>query len=277
MPKIELLNVDCMLYMATLPDKAFDLGVPDPNYGIKESSGKNNSRGSYRVAKYSGTKNTKGACIPSTQFKAKDWDEKPVTSEYFYALKRCTKNQIIWGANYYEFIGQIHKTPRREVLHKWLVDHPIGWIVWDKDNGDTDFNDYELAWTSFDNPTKVFKYTWNGMMQGDMKNKEKRIHPTQKPKQLYKWLLHNYFKPGDRILDTHLGSGSSAIAAHQMGFDFVGCELDLDYYNAAVKRFNEQTMQQSLFGSDSNPLNSCQPQRGKDDTNTEDYQNGLLY
>jgi len=234
---------DCVEVMKGFDDNQFDLAIVDPPYGIGESRGKNNNRGSYRVSKYSGTKNTTGACIPSTQFKAKDWDDKPITSEYFYALTRCTKNQIIWGANYYEFIGQIYKTPRRKVLHKWLVDHPIGWIVWDKDNGDTDFNDYELAWTSFDNPTKVFKYTWNGMLQGDMKNKEKRIHPTQKPVKLYEWLLKNYAEIGHKILDTHLGSGSSRIASDKAGLDFTGIEIDKEYFDLSENRFKQYKSQ----------------------------------
>jgi site-specific DNA-methyltransferase (adenine-specific) len=120
------------------------------------------------------------------------------------------------------------------------------WIVWDKLNT-CNFADCELAYTSFKTAVRKFSFMWNGMMQGDMKNKEIRIHPTQKPVQLYNWLLHNYAKPGQRILDTHLGSGSSAIAAHYFGVDFVGCELDKDYYKAAVERFALSTAQQTLF------------------------------
>ncbi len=119
-------------------------------------------------------------------------------------------------------------------------------LVWDKDNSGN-FADCELAWTSFNTAVRLFKYRWNGLLQQDMKNKEERIHPTHKPISLYKWLLRDYAKPGDKILDTHLGSGSSAIAAHGMGFDFVGCELDKDYYDAALKRFAEQTMQIKMF------------------------------
>ena len=125
----------------------------------------------------------------------------------------------------------------------------MGWIVWDKDNGTTKFSDAELAFSSFDRALRIWKYTWNGMIQGDMKNKELRIHPTQKPVKLYEWLLTNYAKPGQRILDTHLGSGSSAIAAHYFGVDFVGCELDTDYYNAAKKRFEQATAQLAMFGA----------------------------
>jgi len=237
-----------MDYMRTLEDKAFDLAIVDPPYGIGESKGKNNSRGSSNVfGKYRGTKNTTGKAIPATQFKVKDWDSKPADRQYFNSLQQSSFNQIIWGANYYDFITNPFKTPRRNDIIKWIKNNPVGWIVWDKENGDTDFNDFELAWTSFKVPTQIFNFMWNGMLQGDMKNKEKRIHPTQKPVALYKWLLHNYAKPGDRILDTHLGSGSSAIAAHYGGFEFVGCELDKDYYDAACKRFKEQTAQLSLL------------------------------
>jgi site-specific DNA-methyltransferase (adenine-specific) len=123
----------------------------------------------------------------------------------------------------------------------------MGWIVWDKDNGTTKFSDCELAFSSFDVALRKFFYTWNGMLQGDMKNKEVRIHPTQKPIKLYQWLLENYAKPGQKILDTHLGSGSSAIAAHYFGVDFVGTELDKDYYDAACKRFELATAQTTLF------------------------------
>jgi site-specific DNA-methyltransferase (adenine-specific) len=119
-------------------------------------------------------------------------------------------------------------------------------LVWDKDNSG-DFADCELAWTSFDTSVRKFRYRWNGMLQEDMKNKEFRIHPTQKPRQLYKWILKNYAKEGDKILDTHLGSGSSRIAAYQMGYDFTGYEIDKEYYEAQEKRFKNAIMQQDMF------------------------------
>ena len=121
------------------------------------------------------------------------------------------------------------------------------WIVWDKDNGKNDFADCELAWTSFKSAVRKFKFRWQGMLQGDMANKEIRIHPTQKPVALYTWLLQNYAKPGDKILDTHLGSGSSRIAAYDLDFDFVGCEIDPDYFKAQEERFKAHTAQESLF------------------------------
>jgi site-specific DNA-methyltransferase (adenine-specific) len=218
MPNIELLNMDCMEYMAGLPDKAFDLAVCDPPYGIGESGDKNASRTKLAIAK---------------DYKAfAGNDLEPPSLEYFRELQRVSKNQIIWGANH--FIDRISLPSSC-------------WIVWDKVTGNSDFADSELAWTSFKTAVRNFRFQWSGMLQGDMKNKELRIHPTQKPVKLYEWLLTNYGKQGQRILDTHLGSGSSAIAAHNLGFDFVGTELDEDYYNAACKRFKQHTAQASLL------------------------------
>jgi len=153
------------------------------------------------------------------------------SGDYFAELSRVSVNQIIWGGNYYN----IHL--------------PVGkqWIFWDKGTEATQWGDGELAFTSFTGAIKKFAFDWNGMIQGDMKNKEHRIHPTQKPVKLYQWLLDNYAKKGQRILDTHLGSGSSAIAAHYFGCEFVGIELDEDYFNAASKRFEQMTRQDVLF------------------------------
>lgn len=207
---IELLHIDCMEYMATLPDKAFDLAVVDPPYGIGE--GGNNTSRHHSQAKY----------------KESNWDKEPPKKEYFIELQRVSKNQIIWGANH--FISRIP------------FDSPC-WLYWHKDRYG-DFADGELAWTSFKTAVRTYKFTWDGFRK---QIHQDRIHPTEKPINLYKWILHNYAKPNDRILDTHLGSGSSAIAAHYGGFDFVGCELDKDYYDAACKRFKEQTKQLTLL------------------------------
>lgn len=212
---------DCMEYMATLPDKAFDLAIVDPPYGIDAAE----------VFGGEKRKSGKGVAMKSA-FDKKSWDISTPNSDYFKELFRVSVNQIIWGANY---MNQ-HLPPS------------MGWIVWDKDNGTTKFSDCELAYSSFEQALRRFRYTWNGMIQGDMKNKEQRIHPTQKPVKLYEWLLTNYAKPGQRILDTHLGSGSSAIAAHYMGYEFVGCELDPDYYQSACNRIRKQTAQVSMFG-----------------------------
>jgi len=217
---VELLHIDCMEYMKGLEDNAFELAIVDPPYGIGES-GKTNS--------------TRSCIAESKDYKSFAGDDLLAPdSDYFDQLKRVSKNQIIWGANHF-----IDNLP-------FMCNSPC-WIVWDKDNGANDFADCELAWGSFKTAVRRYKFTWHGMIQGNMKKKEHRIHPTQKPVSLYNWLLTNYAKEGDKILDTHLGSGSSAIAAHYGGFDFVGCELDEDYYRASVERFNNETKQESLF------------------------------
>ena len=217
---LDLRNCDNMELMGEFEDNHFDLAIVDPPYGIGESGKTNKTRSILAISK-----NYK-------PFSGEDL-EAP-NSLYFDELKRISKNQIIWGANHF-----IDNLP-------FNVSSPC-WIVWDKDNGKTDFADSELAWTSFKSAVRNFSFKWQGMLQQDMKNKEFRIHPTQKPKALYKWLLQNYAKEGDKILDTHLGSGSIAIACHEMGFDLVGCELDTDYYNAMMERIELETRQQDLF------------------------------
>ena len=218
-PRIGLLNVDCMEYMATVPDKYFDLAIVDPPYGI--SADKKNS---------TNIKQSKKSATNSKYYGIQTWDMDVPTMEYFIELFRVSKEQIIWGVNYYPF----------DFLSG-------GRIYWDKCVTMPTYSDGELAYCSLLNSIKSVKTAWHGMIQDNMKNKEKRIHPTQKPVSLYRWLLHNYAKEGQKILDTHGGSMSSAIACHQMGFDLTLCELDKDYYEAGVKRFKEQTMQQSLF------------------------------
>ena len=218
---IKMLNMDCMEYMRTLPDKYFDLAIVDPPYGINAA----NTFGGEERKSGNGAAN-------KTAFEKKDWDLNVPDKSYFDELMRVSKNQIIWGANY---------------MSNFLPPS-MGWIVWDKDNGTTKFSDAELAFSSFDRALRIWKYTWNGMIQGDMKNKEVRFHPTQKPVKLYQWLLQNYAKPEFKVLDTHLGSGSSAIAAHYFGVaEFVGTELDEDYCKACCERFENATAQEALF------------------------------
>lgn len=217
MPVSEVFNEDCLIGMSRYPDKYFDLAIVDPPYGINEDGMSNKSRGKLTKPK---------------DYGIKDWDHEPPPQIYFDELIRVSKNQIIWGANH--FISRIpYNSPC--------------WIVWDKVNGETDFADCELAWTSFDTAVRKLTFNWNGMWQQDMKNKEKRIHPTQKPVHLYKWILDKYAQPNNKILDTHLGSGSSRIAAYKLGFDFAGFELDSDYFTASEKRFKEQTAQLTLL------------------------------
>lgn len=211
-------NMDCMDLMAQYPDKHFELAIVDPPYGIGESGGTNKTRGALAVSK--DYKPFAGNDLESPKY------------EYWKELFRVSRNQIIWGANHF-----ISKIPFDSSC----------WIVWDKENGATDFADSELAWTSFKTAVRNFRFRWQGMLQGNMANKESRIHPTQKPVALYKWLLQNYAKPGDKILDTHGGSMSIAIACHQMGFDLTLSELDKDYYEAGIKRVKAETAQQDLF------------------------------
>lgn len=198
---IELLNIDCMDYMATLPDNAFDLAIVDPPYGVDINS-------SGRLGWIGGRKK---------------WDLEIPNDKYFKELDRVAKNKIIWGGNYFNL-------PATRCF-----------LIWDKQQPENvSFASCEYAWTSFNKSAKTYYQRPQNLDKG-------RIHPTQKPVKLYEWLLHNYAKPGQRILDTHLGSGSSAIAAHYFGVDFVGCELDEDYYNAAKKRFDMVTAQTTLF------------------------------
>lgn len=195
-----------MACMAEYPDKYFDLAIVDPPYGIGEGSKKIHSR-HHSQKKY----------------KAKDWDKSAPELEYFKELRRVSKHQIIWGANHF-----ISKIP---------IDSSC-WIVWDKDVYG-DFADCELAWTSFKTAVRKFKFTWNGFRQGySHYEKEDRIHPTQKPTALYKWILKNYAEPGFKILDTHVGSASSLIACEEMGFEYVGYELDPEYYQKACERID---------------------------------------
>jgi len=224
--------MDCMDYMRGLPDKAFDLAIVDPPYFEGP-----NKPGFYRNGKFSST------LVPAGEYRElKHWDVPG--PEYFKELQRVSCNQIIWGANHF--------------ADRFKSDGP-GWIVWDKENGASSFADAELAYSSFDKAVRIFRYRWNGMIQGSHGNKalnEKRIHPTQKPVKLYEWLLTNYAKAGQRIIDTHLGSGSSAIAAHNLGFEFVGMDKDFDHYEGASQRLKEHQAQQVLFEPNAVPVQS---------------------
>ena len=211
-----LYRMDCMDYMATLPDKAFDLAIVDPPY----------------FADY-GKQNYTGNDVSTTGIKRQtnkinEWGVPD--ANYFNELHRVSKNQIIWGINYYARFTD-----------------SVGRIVWDKKNDLSTFSKAEIASHSFGLRVDMFRYEWNGMLQGDMKNKEQRIHPTQKPVKLYEWLLTNYAKHGQRILDTHLGSMSSVIACLNMGYEITGCELDEDYFLSGIKRVEQSQKQGVLF------------------------------
>ena len=201
--------------MAKYPDKYFDLAIVDPPYGIGYDVMQNNIAGSYRVQNRGTWK----------QYKKTDWDSKIPGEGYFLELMRVSKYQIVWGGN---FFGM----PKSKC-----------WLIWNKIQRDNRA-DAELAWTNFDKPTKLFDYSRADAYINDC---DMKIHPTQKPVKLYEWLLKNYAKPEDKILDTHLGSGSIAIACHNMGFDLVGYEIDKYYYEDAKKRLEEHQRQIQMF------------------------------
>jgi len=207
MPDIQLIHGDSLQALKGYGDNHFDVAIVDPPYGL-------------------GKRTTDGGTKRNTQTKfMKDirrtnWDDNTPSKEYFTELKRVSKNQIVWGGNYFE-------------LHSYRT-----FVVWDKMTYVPTMSQVEIAVTSFDSPARLVKIN---------SNQSNRIHPTQKPVALYKWLLENYTKEGDLILDTHLGSGSIAIACHYMNRNLIGYEIDKEYYDAACKRFKEQTKQISLF------------------------------
>src|SRR5690606_38784385 len=187
-------NEDCMIGMKRYPDKFFELAIVDPEFGI----GIGNSP----------------RLVTDKGLEAKSWDDKPIDPAYFVELFRVSREQIIWGGNYYQLPANKHC------------------VIWDKMQPEAmSFGMFDYAWTSFDGSNKIFRYK--------VQNEKDKIHPTQKPVALYKWLLKNYAKPGDKILDTHMGSQSSRIAAFDMGFDYYGWEIDPDYFAAGNKRFEQ--------------------------------------
>ncbi len=236
---IEILLVDCMEYMANLQDDAFDLAIVDPPYGINSvgmSMGQNLHRSDGWHRSKSTAQKSKRGRLNSGGGKLKqrllnrseiDWDNEAPTPEYFEELFRVSKNQIIWGGNYFGL------PPTRCVL------------CWDKRQPWENFSQWEMAWTSFDRPAALFSYSNTGGA-----NTEIKTHPTQKPTALYRWLLSKFAKDGYRILDTHLGSGTHAVACADMpliGVDFVGCERDPVYYQQALERLSLATAQQRMF------------------------------
>jgi site-specific DNA-methyltransferase (adenine-specific) len=210
---INITNEDNMALMARYKDKHFDIAIVDPPYGL-----------GYRLVK-GGAKGGMGTMRNLADEKVTTWDDKIPPPEYFTELQRVSKNQIIWGGNY--FLDYLGKTD--------------GFVVWDKMNGTNPMSDAELAWQNIKGTTRMFR--WHHF-SGERTTK---MHPTQKPIQLYKWLLTNYAKEGDKILDTHLGSGSSAIACHDLGFELTACELDKQYFDKAMKRLTDHQKQLKLL------------------------------
>ena len=207
MSEINLYNMCNLEFMKTVPDNYYDLGIVDPPYGININ---------HNIGRRKGEK--------SSNHKKVLWDSEPPKQEYFNELFRVTKNQIIWGANH--FIDKMAK-------------NSSCWLMWNKGFSEkVTFAQFELAWTSFDTTCKKFDKN---------PNQKIKIHPTQKPVNLYKWLLNNYAKKGDKILDTHFGSLSIGIACHDLGFDLDACELDKDYFEAGKKRLDEHRSQGQFF------------------------------
>lgn len=209
-----LYNIDCIKGMKTFPDNYFDLAIVDPPY-------------MENINEYMGMQKRMGGVAKTKTYQNVEFFKKP-DKEYFIELKRISKNQIIFGVNHYEyFFG-------------------CGRIIWDK-NVTGQYNHAEIAYQSTSNSIRIFKYTWNGMLQENMKDKEQRIHPTQKPIQLYKWILRNYAQPNFKIIDTHVGSGSSIIAFIDFKCEWIGFEIDKDYYDGAMKRIKIHKQQMKLF------------------------------
>jgi len=211
--KITITNEDNMQLMSRYEDNHFDLAIVDPPYGIKRDGQEETF-----------TKNRKHK---RKHHKQKQWDSARPNKKYFDQLKRISKHQIIWGANYFV---------------EFLNDSTMGWIFWYKGQQGLSMSDGEIAYTSFQKATRQININ-----RGYIAKNGGSIHPTQKPVKLYEWLLMNYAKEGNKILDTHLGSGSIAIACHNRGFELTACELDKEYYEASIKRINQQIAQQRLF------------------------------
>ena len=199
---------DCLDLMKEMDDNSVDFVLTDPPYGIGECGAKNHSRGSL---------------CESTKYAPKDWDFEKPSSEYFKEIQRISKNQIIFGGNYFA-----------DVLPASSC-----WLVWDKDNSDNDFADCELCWTSFKTAVRIYKHRWNGMLQEDMKHKEKREHPTQKPEKLIRKIIEDYSEEGQTIFDPFLGSGTTAVACINTGRNFIGIEKDADYFKIAQRRIKD--------------------------------------
>lgn len=219
-------NEDNMELMARYEDNYFDLAIVDPPYGIDADKSQNKAAEN-RIKSNGKNKSGRGW----KQYKVTNWDSAVPKDEYFEELFRVSKKQIVWGGNYFNYL--------------WAYSNSF--IVWNKMQRDFSLADGELAWYSIKNKAmRIFDFSRGGALADNNKNGG-RLHPTQKPVKLYEWLLMNYAKDGDKILDTHLGSGSIAIACHNLGFDLTACELDTDYYNAAMKRINEHKQQARLF------------------------------
>jgi site-specific DNA-methyltransferase (adenine-specific) len=235
--KSEVFNEDCKTGMRKFPDKYFHLAIVDPPYGI--------NFGTYNRT----NKDSQGNRFKANKYHHGNWDTSTPDDEYFFELKRVSENQIVWGGNYFiQLAGK--PTPNLKTageFRSYIKESDQNWIFWHKQNPVPNFADGELAWISMEGQGKEFPFKYYGNLEGNT-SAETKIHPTQKPIKLYEWLLDTYAKPGFRILDTHLGSGSHRIAAHNRGFEFTGFEISGEYYEEAQKRFHNAIKQLDLFG-----------------------------
>ena len=214
-------NIDCLEFMKQVPDDYFDLVLTDPPYGID-------------IGKMSYTNSINGGVAKRNDYKEhnKDWDKKIPSAEIFKEIQRVSKNQIIFGGNYFTEI----------------LEPTSSWLIWDKrveDKYSNDFSDCEMAWTSFKKPSKIYRFLYSGMIQQDMKNKDKRYHPSQKPSALFKNIARDYTEDNFKVFDPFIGSGTTAVACKSLGLDWCGCELEKDYVDIANKRL--EAVQGSLF------------------------------
>jgi len=237
---LDLRRMDNMELMREFPDKHFDLAIVDPPYGINYAK---RGDGSGSLSKHRWKNHER-----------KEWDSEPPPPEYFEELRRVSVNQVIWGANHF-----IDRMPLKSPC----------WVMWDKIQ-EFSLADFELAWTSFSSPARSFRFSRG---EATIEKKGQAIHPTQKPVALYRWLLANYAKPGQKILDTHLGSMSSVIACIEAGFHITGCELDEDYFNAGIARVKKHLEQQTFPFLKTTTLPSC----GMADKRIEDFQVDLPF
>lgn len=211
---IDLYHGDCLGYMQSLENNSIDLIITDPPYGLNEWVGRKKGRSRLAIA---------------SEWGNQPWDNKIPDPEYFTEMFRISNNQVIFGGNYFAH----------------LLPPSAAWLVWDKDNSGN-FADVELAWTSFKTAARIFKYRWNGMLQGNMKQKEKRVHPTQKPTPLMEWVISNYSKESDIIFDPFMGSGTTGVACMNFNRSFIGVEKEKQFYTIAKNRI-ESAKQQLNF------------------------------
>jgi site-specific DNA-methyltransferase (adenine-specific) len=241
----EAFKTDRMTFMSKLADRSYTIGSVDPVYSIDGNSHRNNE--------------SRGKATKSKRYHNALWYQEKTGGKYFAELKRVTENQIIFGANYFPSIcGAEFKTPRRDKYEQFIEEHPTNWIIWDKVNSTSSFNDCELIWVSFPVPTEIFYFMWSGMMQGkscidgltmngNKHKNQKRIHPTEKPFHVYAYLLKRFAKEDDTILDTHMGSGSQRIVCWDLNISYTGLEIDKQYFDDEECRFNNHARQGRLF------------------------------